>query len=249
MGRKFEKEYEVHYYEADYNLNCSIGALINYISDIATIQSEQLGVGIDYLSEKNLSWVFYQYDIEINKYPRFGENLKIITDPVGYKKFYALREYEILNESNESLAKCEATFFLIDLEKRRGIRIPQDLVEVYKMGDEDLKNFSIKRLEKLKDHSEEREFSVRYSDIDSNRHVNNARYVEWAIESIPVEIIKEYEIERLQVTFQKECRYGDNVKVLTEIVDEADTIKTLHKIENVEGVELTVLVMHWRKIK
>ena len=37
-------------------------------------------------------------------------------------------------------------------------------------------------------------FKVRYGDIDSNMHVNNVRYVEWAIESLPLDIVLNYEI-------------------------------------------------------
>ena len=79
MGIITEKEYEVHYYEANYKLDCKISSIINYFCDIGGKQSEELGVGINYLTEKRLAWVFYKYDIKVNRYPKYGEKIKVIT--------------------------------------------------------------------------------------------------------------------------------------------------------------------------
>ena len=42
MGIKTEKEYEVHYYEVNYKLECKISSIINYFCDIGTFQSEDV---------------------------------------------------------------------------------------------------------------------------------------------------------------------------------------------------------------
>ena len=76
MGIKTEKEYEVHYYEVNYKLECKISSIINYFCDIGTFQSESLGVGIDYLTERRLAWVFYRYDIKVLKSFMLQENMK-----------------------------------------------------------------------------------------------------------------------------------------------------------------------------
>ena len=65
MGVRTEKEYEVHYYEVNYRLDCKMSSIINYFCDIGAIQSNDLGVGIDYLTERRLAWVFYKYDIKV----------------------------------------------------------------------------------------------------------------------------------------------------------------------------------------
>ena len=101
MGIIKEKEYEVHYYETNYRLECKMSSIINYFCDIGTKQSEELGVGIDYLMEKRLSWVFYKYDINVKRYPKYGEKIKVVTMAKSFKKFYASRAYEIYDENNE----------------------------------------------------------------------------------------------------------------------------------------------------
>lgn len=91
-------------------------------------------------------------------------------------------------------------------------------------------------------------FKVRYGDIDSNMHVNNVRYVEWAIESLPLEIVLNYELKELSVIFEKECRYGAEISASYEIKENEDEVLILHKIADNEGKELTVLTSSWKKL-
>ena len=55
MGKRFEREYEIHYYDVDVKLQCKIESIVNYFTDIGTKQSEKLGVGIEYMTEQGVS--------------------------------------------------------------------------------------------------------------------------------------------------------------------------------------------------
>ena len=55
-------------------------------------------------------------------------------------------------------------------------------------------------------------FKVRYTDIDSNNHVNNTKYIDWAIETLPEDIVNNYVLDEVKVTFEKECKYGRRSK-------------------------------------
>ena len=90
-----------------------------------------------------------------------------------------------------------------------------------------------------------KEFNVRYSDIDSNGHVNNVKYIEWAIESVPVDVVKEYQLERVKVIFEKETTYGNKVNVVSQILNQDNNrIHTLHTIKD-NNVEFTKLELIW----
>ena len=91
-------------------------------------------------------------------------------------------------------------------------------------------------------------FKVRYGDIDSNMHVNNVKYVEWAVESLPLEVILNYQLEELSVIFEKECRYGAEIIASYEIKENESGLVILHKIVDNEDKELTVLISKWKKL-
>jgi fatty acyl-ACP thioesterase A len=72
-------------------------------------------------------------------------------------------------------------------------------------------------------------------DLDLNRHVNNAVYAAWALETIPQVTAEEYCLKELEIAFRAEARYGDTVisrcsaenggpqaTYLHQIVDERD---------------------------
>ena len=248
MGIITEKEYEVHYYETNYRLECKMSSIINYFCDIGTKQSENLGVGIDYLTERKLAWVFYKYNIKVKRYPKYGEKVKVITMAKCFKKFYASRAYEIYDENNEKIVDGEGIFLLINIDKRRAVRIPDDQYIAYGVDIETCPDIKITKLEKLTEEMHQNRFKVRYGDIDSNMHVNNVRYVEWAIESLPLEIVLNYELKELSVIFEKECRYGAEISASYEIKENEDEVLILHKIADNEGKELTVLTSSWKKL-
>ena len=63
--------------------------------------------------------------------------------------------------------------------------------------------FKLPRLKNFEDYDYEETFKVRYSDIDSNGHVNNTKYIEWSIETLPKNIVDNYMLEEIKVIFEK----------------------------------------------
>jgi Acyl-ACP thioesterase len=251
MGKNFTKKYEIHYYEVNSKMRCKLPAIINFLEDIGTQQSEQLGVGIDYCLKNNCGWVFYKYDIKMHKYPVFGETISITTEPVGFKKFYGLRKYFIKDEEENLIGEGTALFFLIDIEKRRPMRIQEEQYNSYGVdGDLDC-DISMDKIEKCDEEENIKEFDIRYSDIDSNNHVNNVNYVEWAIEAVPPEVISNYVLTRIKVIFEKETTYGEKISVSATVkeVEDETQLKTYHKIKNNEGSQLTLLEAEWESVK
>ena len=178
MGKSFTKKYEIHYYEVNSKMRCKLPAIINFLEDIGTQQSESLGGGIEYCKKNNCGWVFYKYDIKMHRYPTFGETISITTQPVGFKKFYGLRKYIIKDENENLIGEALALFFLINIEKRRPMRIQKEQYDIYGVdGDVDY-DISMDKIEKSDEEQYHKQFDIRYSDIDSNNHVNNVKYVE-----------------------------------------------------------------------
>lgn len=248
MGKIFNKEYEINYHDVDTNLNCKLTSIINFICDVGTRQSESIGGGMEYCKKNNCAWVFYKYDINMYRYPKFGETISLTTQAIGFKRFYGLRKYYIKDSQGILIGEALALFFLIDIEKRRPMRIQKEQYEFYGV-DHDLEiDISMEDIERVKEEQFIKEFQIRYSDIDSNKHVNNSKYIEWAIEAIPLEFIQQYELKKIKVLFAKETTYGKTIcstAAIREIDD--NNLKIYHKIKNDEGIEITFLEADWIK--
>lgn len=249
MGKSFTKKYEVHYYEVNSKLTCKLSSIIGFIGDVGNQQSEYFGVGIEYCTKNNCAWVFYKYDIKMYRYPMFGETISITTQPVGFKKFYGLRKYIIMDEEDNLIGEALALFFLINIERRIPMRIQDEQYDIYGVDDVDY-DISMDKIERNDEEQYHKQFEIRYSDIDSNNHVNNVKYVEWAIEALPVDVISNYVLKRIKVIFEKETIYGETVSVSATVKEFSEvSLKSYHTIRNSEGIQLTLLEADWERLK
>ena len=208
-------------------------------------QREKLGVGVDYLKERNIAWMLYKWDIKIHKYPVYGDSVKVRTLPHSFKKFYAYRLFDILNLQGEKLVSANSAWLLINTSKKRPIKITKDMYRAYHI--QSAEPLEIEEIKQPSSIDVEKEFHVRYSDIDTNRHVNNVKYAAWAIETLPLDIVLNYTLANLKVTYKKETTYGKTIKALTQVLNHSDNITCLHSIVDEDGKVLCLLESRWVK--
>lgn len=250
MGKITEKIYDVKYYDVDYKGRALLTSIINYLCDICMVQQNEMGIGLASLKSKNETWVLYKWDIDIKKYPTYDESIKVLTEAYSFNKFYAYRKFSIHNESGEEIITANSLWFFIDTDKRKPMRIGEEIYKVYEIPLEKKDALEIGKIETLSKVDSEKIFDVRYTDIDTNLHVNNAKYAAWMVESVPFEIVMNYELRNIKIAFEKETRYGEIIRVNTEIINESeDRIVCLHKIIDKENKELTLGKTSWDKNK
>jgi medium-chain acyl-[acyl-carrier-protein] hydrolase len=240
-----DKEYEIHFYEIDYKRKALITSIVNFLGDSAINQSEDIGMGLEYLSEKKLAWVIYKWDITMIRYPVISEKITVRTWPFSFRKFYAYRQYDILDETGAVIGSADSVWFLIDTLKRKPQSISSEVYAAYKVSEGNKNSVDFGKLKPPVVIDEEKSFNVRYSDIDTNKHVNNVKYIDWCIETVPLDIVLKYTLKNIKVVYEKETTYGEMIKASTEIIKEDDKVICLHKIEDKEGNRLTLVKTTW----
>jgi len=240
------KEYEIHFYEINYKRKALITSIVNFFGDIAITQSEEIGMGLDYLSENKLAWVIYKWDITMIRYPLINEKIIVRTWPFSFRKFYAYRQYDILDEAGKVIGKANSVWFLIDILRRKPKSISSEIYAAYGVSEGNRESVDFGKLKSPAIIHEEKSFNVRYSDIDTNKHVNNAKYIDWCIETVPLNIVLDYTLENIKVIYEKETTYGEMIKVSTQILQEENKMICLHIIEDKEGKRLTVAKTTWK---
>ena len=243
----YEKEYKIHYYEIDYKQKLLVTSLMNYLCDVAVNHGENLGVGISYAKSKGIGWVLYNISLDMYKYPVYDDVIKIKTYGYSFNKFYAYRKFEVYNINGEMIAEANSLWIMIDLQKRRPTKIPKEMFEAYGIAENSDDKLEIRDIRQLEKVDNDIEFKVRYSDIDTNRHVNNVKYVAWSIEAVPVEVVLNATLMSLDIMYKKETTYGEVIKDLTQVIEEEDRFICVHKIINNEGKELNFAQTTWIK--
>lgn len=197
----------VRYSEVDSERKLSMTAIINYLQDCSTFQSEDLGVGIDYLKPLHRAWFLSSWQIVIERYPTLGEEIIVSTWPYEFKGIYGLRNFTIQDADGNYLVKANSTWFLFDTEAGRPMRIDEKDVEAYRaeLADRLDMDYAPRKISVPDIWTEAEPVSVMRHHIDTNQHVNNAQYVE-----IAREVLSGSEtISEVRVEYKKAAVLGD----------------------------------------
>ena len=175
----------VRYSETDENGSLSLLSMMDYLQDCSTFQSEDLNVGFAHLAEKHCAWWVYSWNIEILSMPELGSRIRIATWPYRFRGVFGYRNFVIRDEEGRDLIRADSVWFFYNVEKHCPARPDNEDVVPYGM-EERLPMPEMPRKMRLPDEMEEMPgILVMRHHLDTNRHVNNAQYIEMARESVP----------------------------------------------------------------
>ena len=201
----------------DCDLVLKPSALLQFLQDLASDNAEFLGFGYSYIIKHNLAWFLLKYHMEFDEYPSGIYNLTIKTEPRGYNKIFAYRDFEIFN-GGKRLGKAISTWALVDLKTKTMANVAEVLRDNKYMFQHSAKDDDIAYTKfKLPDSFDnEKIFEIRFDDLDVNKHVNNANYIVWGFEALDFDFRKQHILKTLDMVFKKEITYGSKVLVKTK---------------------------------
>ena len=195
----------VRYSETDEQGRLSLTGILNYLQDCSTFQSEDLGIGIEYLNAHNRAWWVTSWQIVIDRAPVLGERIVISTWPYDFKGIYGYRNFAIQDLEGRYLVKANSIWFFYDTKNQRPVRAAREDVEGYGKPEERLDMKYAPRRISLPEEYEEKAIVVARHHLDTNHHVNNARYVEIARELLP----EDTAVREIRVEYKKAAVLGD----------------------------------------
>ena len=242
---KFIETVKIRYSELDCSMTLKPVSLFHFFQDLASDNAEALGFGYSFIIQKNLAWFLLKYRMEFYDYPQNIFDLTIQTEPRGYNKLFAFRNFKVEHD-NKLIARVSSAWGLIDLDTKSMANVQNVLegnpnISPFEKKEDDLEFQKIKKLERV---DFKKEFSVRFDELDVNQHVNNANYITYALEPIDFEFRKNYKLKTLDMLFKHELKYGENIVSEVQFEDN----KTLHLVKNVDsGDEICLIQAEWVK--
>lgn len=228
MANKFTEKHEIKFYECDVTGKLTLPMLLNIVIKTSETQSEALGRGSDFVKQKGLGWVITQHEIKIERLPRVDEVVSVTTQATKYNKYFCYRNFWIHDEAGNECVMINSTFVMMDLATRKMTSVPLEVIEPY--GSE--KITKIQRGTKVGSPTEvnSREYRVRFSDIDGNQHVNNSRYLDWAVDCLDYDFLTSHEPKFVNIRFDKELAYGNMIESQWEVSTDTEIISK-HRIQ------------------
>lgn len=212
----YELEHRVRAFETGYTGKLTPSALIHLLQHCAGSHADELGWSIHALHEAGQTWVLQRFYLEINRLPVIDEKFTIKTRPSGADRILAFRDYKVFDENDNTLALATSNWVVLDLKTRRPVFITDDVKELGNRFGSRWLEMPANKLLTVKSPEITKEFHVRKHDLDLNRHVNNVRYIEWALEAVPDSIFESRPLASLDIIFKSECLYEDEITSAAE---------------------------------
>lgn len=227
----FSKEFAIHYFDLNSNGYVSPTTVVNFFQETAICHSHAVGLGLERLSAMGMGWVIYRWSIKINKGLHWQDKAKITTWAHRFKGLYATREFSITDQWGNPVGQATSLWIFLNTLRGRPMRIPEEISAAYGVNPRRLINDDFSELPQVKNPSQVKNFWVRMSDIDTNQHVNNVRYIDWFLETLPEKVYHHGELTSLEVIYRHSVRFGTMVESQTEEVSGENGEKIfLHRI-------------------
>ncbi len=197
----------VGFSKVDADKNITINSIVDYFQDASTFHSEDLGVGYDYLIPRDLVWVINTWQIDVMRYPKYLEKVRITTCPYKFRGFMGYRNFTIESPEGEIFVKANSMWSLINIRTMKPAEVPDELPGIYGSAEPmemDYRNGKIRVPESAE---EKRHITVEPHFLDPNRHMNNGQYVNIATVYLP----EGFKPSRLRAEYRKQAFLGDEL--------------------------------------
>lgn len=205
-----EQDFFIGLGDIDFKNNLKIKSLLGYFEDIGGIHSNKVGYGLLDIPVKKRSWVLIAWKVKIIKRPHYSEVLRIKTWSCAIQKLYAIREFEVYNESGEKVAIASSKWVCVDTDKMSIAKIDDNIINAYESEEPRVFDDEIQKLKDPGSYIDSCTIHITKDLIDVNKHVHNLNYIDFATQLFPYEVMQN--AQNIEVMYKKEIKENDNIK-------------------------------------
>lgn len=204
----YSLRHKVRYSEISPDRRINVAQVARYFQDCSTLDSNHVGDTLDHLLEQSRVWLLAAWQVEIMRYPELFEEIVISTWPHDKKGILAYRNFDICDLEGNRLISANSMWFYYDLKAGVPTRIMDEDIAAYGQKEKLPMNYKGRKITLPKTDGEKMDFfTVRRSDLDTNGHVNNTKYIEMALEYMK----DSAKIVGMRADYRKSALYGDRI--------------------------------------
>ena len=184
--------------------------LFRLLQEASIRHTEQLGMGRDKTLDRGILWVLMMQRIEIARMPEYDEDIVLKSWPGRTMHLLFPRHYGISTPAGETLVRASALWCLVDSESRRSVFPEKYGVEIEGVvtGEE----IALPSAPRRMDCTQSRPFTVPYSYVDLNGHMNNTRYFDLAEDTLPA-AAEGRRLRSVAIEYNNEARCGEELRL------------------------------------
>ncbi|MCL6605242.1 MAG: acyl-ACP thioesterase [Paenibacillus sp.] len=217
----WKEQYAIHASDTDYRSKSKLSFILDIMQRAADSAVGGLGISLEKLLEDRMGWMLITLDLEFQRIPKQNDLLTIHTWNKGTKGALWQRDYRIFDELGTEVATARSIWALVDIDKRKILRPTALPIHVEPYNGDSVGAVPNKVTIPVDVPLEEAyQHLVRYSGLDNNGHLNNARYGDICCDVLSLAEWEGHELKSFQITYIQEAKFGDNLTILRSPINE-----------------------------
>lgn len=209
----YERVYRVLSSDADAYRRLRLSRLFTLLQEASIDHTTELGMGRDKTLDRGLLWIIALQQATVTRLPVYDESVRLLSWAGRTMHLFFPRYYRLEDAQGQTLIEASALWALMDESTRKlifpeehGIELPDE-----RTGREPPLPVAPKTPQK----PDTIRFTVPYSYIDLNGHMNNARYFDLAEDCMPASL-RSRAVCRVQAEYAREIPAGAEIELRSE---------------------------------
>lgn len=235
LPKEFSSEYRLTAAGCDAQRQLPLSVLVRQVIETATRHANILGIGYINLIKDDIAWVLGRLTIELRHMPEMHENYRLRTWIEGFNRHFSRRNFELISEDGAIWGYISSVWPAINPSTRQPANL-SSIENVAEMSNPiSLPIEPQNRIKPAENPGIEKKYEVETTDIDFNRHVTTARYVELIHNQLPLDFYDANTLRRFEISFHHEAVWGERLSIISGFTDEK-TLTT--EIRNGRGMNI-----------
>lgn len=202
-------ETRISYGDIDGGLKLTLPGAMRMMQEAAIIHSDQVGYSVRDIARTHVIWMLVQWRVRLTGAACWNEPVTVVTWPQTMEKLTSDRCFVIKNRAGDQVAVAESNWILVNADTGRVMRIPPEVSQAYELIPDGVFDTPTP---KLPTETGEETYTCRVQrrDLDTNNHVNNLIYLDYAREALPDHACKDPYSEVI-VRYHRQLLLGDPV--------------------------------------
>ena len=215
---KYQEEYLIPCYFVGLDFVLRPSSFFDIAQELAVRGSTQIGVPDTVLHRRGLCWILMRNAMHVNRLPSIEEKVILQTWHSGIHGPVSTRDYRILDSGGNAIICANSSWALMDMETRT-LAKPDRIFDLISPEPQCSERALLPDPPKIvfpRDSEKEDAgiHAVTWSDLDYNRHANNAKYPHWAVDCLPAELTTSRKISDFAINYNREARLGGAVQLI-----------------------------------
>lgn len=181
-------------------------SILTSLQEIAAAHCVLLGIDYRSLVPYGVAWVISSVRVAFDRVPTLGESISIETWPATPRHFFFPRVCVFRDADGVQLGAAHSLWALMDMTTRKVASRDYVSARVPDNADRPLPIAMPRPVKPIDAPVKRADYAPVFTDFDINGHVNNTRYIDWCVNQLGMETMRDNVVGEFTVNFEAEIR-------------------------------------------